>query len=120
METILVSGSYVVDPNLPMRRPMEFDRGTLVDMVKDDTAKTFVATVTVERYTPRLWWKHDLDVEIIDPTYEITPDNPLVTFVYEDKDGFLYDTPRLKIGEPGNAVISHVVSSLKSFDYHGS
>ena len=120
METILVSGSYVVDPNLPMRRPMEFDRGTLVDMVKDDTAKTFVATVTVERYTPRLWWKHDLDVEIIDPQYEITPDNPLVTFVYEDRYGNAYDTPRLKIGEPGNAVISHVVSSLKSFDYHGS
>jgi hypothetical protein len=120
METILVSGSYTTDPFIPMRRPMEFDRGVLVDMTRDEQARTFVATVSVERYTPHLWWKHKLDVEMVITDEHFTQEEvPLYTFVYTDRNGKPYKTPRIKLNkQPG--VVSHVVSSLKSFDYHGS
>ena len=119
METILVSGSYTTDPSETMRRPMEFDRGVLVDVTCDEQARTFMATVTVERYTPRLWWKHNLEVELVITDEHYTREVvPLYTFEYYDKDGYELVKPRIKLNkQPG--VVSHVVSSLKSFDYHG-
>ena len=120
METILVSGSYTTDPSETMRRPMEFDRGVLVHVTCDEQARTFMATVTVERYTPHLWWKHKLEVEMVITDEHFTREEvPLYTFVYTDRNGKPYKTPRIKLNkQPG--VVSHVVSSLKSFDYHGS
>ena len=119
MEKVLVYGSYTTDPSEAMRRPMEFDRGVLVDVTCDEQARTFMATVTVERYTPRLWWKHNLEVELVITDAHYTREVvPLYTFEYYDKDGNELAKPRVKINkQPG--VVSHVVSSLKSFDYHG-
>ena len=118
MEKVLVYGSYTTDPSEAMRRPMEFDRGVLVDVTCDEQARTFMATVTVERYTPRLWWKHNLEVELVITDAHYTREVvPLYTFEYYDKDGNELAKPRVKINkQPG--VVSHVVSSLKSFDYH--
>ena len=119
MEKVLVYGSYTTDPSEAMRRPMEFDRGVLVDVTCDEQARTFMATVTVERYTPRLWWKHNLEVELVITDAHYTREVvPLYTFEYYDEDGNELVKPRVKINkQPG--VVSHVVSSLKSFDYHG-
>ena len=93
METLIVSGKYAGHPSVRMRRPMEFDKGVLIDMVLDEQNKEFVATVSVERYTPRLWHKHDLlpEIQVTDEHY------------YQSEHG----------------VTSRIVSSLKSFDYRG-
>ena len=93
METLTVSGKYAGHPSVRMRRPMEFDKGVLIDMVLDEQNKEFVATVSVERYTPRLWRKHKLTPEI-----QVTDEH-----FYQDEHG----------------LASNLVSSLKSFDYRG-
>ena len=92
METLQVTGKYHADPAAIMSRPLEFDRGEIQELITDDDARTFVATVTVERYTPNLWRKHNMDTELINPAW--------------------------KLNERGE-LVSLIVSSLKSFDYRG-
>ena len=92
METIQVTGKYHFDPKAIISRPLTFDRGVIQELIEDDDTHTFVATVSVERYTPRLWRNHNLDTELINPAWELNERNELVSLI---------------------------VSSLKSFDYRG-
>ena len=92
METIQVTGKYHFDPKAIMSRPLTFDRGVIQELIEDDDTHTFVATVSVERYTPRLWRNHNLTTELINPAWELNAQNELVSLI---------------------------VSSLKSFDYRG-
>ena len=92
METIQVTGKYHADPAAIMSRPLTFARGVIQELIEDDDTHTFVATVSVERYTPRLWRNHNLDTELINPAWELNAQNELVSLI---------------------------VSSLKSCDYRG-
>ena len=93
MENLQVTGTYYSDPAVIMSRPLTFDGGVVHELVTDDATHTFVATVSVERYTPRLWRNHNLDTELINPAWELNAQNELVSLI---------------------------VSSLKSFDYRGN
>ena len=92
MENLQVTGTYYSDPAVIMSPALTFDRGVIEEVITDVATHTFVATVSVERYTPRLWRKHKLDTELINPAWELNAQNQLVSLI---------------------------VSSLKSFDYRG-
>mgnify|MGYP003657476046 CR=1 FL=1 len=93
MENLQVTGTYYSDPAVIMSRPLTFDGGIVHELITDDSTHTFIATVSVERYTPRLWRNHNLDTELINPAWELNARNELVSLI---------------------------VSSLKSFDYRGN